>query len=132
MSNSLFGFRDRLGTRDALFCYKVLAQHCLDVNKEIYVCFIDYEKAFDKVKYGKSIELQVQLQIDRRDLRIEGITYNKQPNRIKLEEKYSETINIKREVRHGRVLSLLLFNRWNYLRVNQRRNSWYRCERKTD
>ncbi|CAH2090670.1 unnamed protein product [Euphydryas editha] len=50
ISNTQFGFRNGFGTRDALFGYQVLLQRCWDMNRPVYICFIDYEKAFDRVQ----------------------------------------------------------------------------------
>lgn len=42
-----FGFRSGFGTREALCAINVLAQRCRDVNRNLYLCFIDYKKAFE-------------------------------------------------------------------------------------
>jgi len=46
-----FGFRRCLGTREALVATQVLIQNCNDQRKDIMLCFIDYEKAFDRVRH---------------------------------------------------------------------------------
>ncbi|CAG9795225.1 unnamed protein product [Diatraea saccharalis] len=51
LSDTMFGFRNGFGTRDALFCIRVLGERCLDMNQDMFVCFIDFEKAFDKVQH---------------------------------------------------------------------------------
>ena len=55
MDQAQFGFRNGLGTREALFSLNVLAQRCMDMNVDVYACFIDYTKAFDCVKHEKLI-----------------------------------------------------------------------------
>lgn len=42
-----------LETREALFEINVLLQRCFDINQELYACYNDLEKAFDKVKHDK-------------------------------------------------------------------------------
>ena len=37
-----FGFRPGSGTREGIFCYNILAQKHLEVDKDMYTCFIDY------------------------------------------------------------------------------------------
>ena len=37
-------------------------------GKNIYLCFIDYEKAFDRVKHAKIIECMENLDIDGKDI----------------------------------------------------------------
>ena len=56
ISDTQFGFCKGLGTREALFALNVLSQRCLDINQDLQVCFIDYNKAFDKVRHDLLIE----------------------------------------------------------------------------
>ena len=53
MGTTQFGFKEGTGTREALFGIQVLIQNCRDVQKNIFLWFIDYEKAFDKVNHDK-------------------------------------------------------------------------------
>ena len=50
------GFRKGMGTREGIFNMKIIAEKYIDVNKDIYVCLIDYQKAFDRVNHEKLIE----------------------------------------------------------------------------
>ena len=47
--NSLFGFRKGVGTRDAIGVLRTLGERSLQHNKDLYICFTDYEEAFDRV-----------------------------------------------------------------------------------
>ncbi|CAF4958238.1 unnamed protein product [Pieris macdunnoughi] len=51
ISESQFGFRSGVGTREALFSLNVLVQKCRDLQTDVIICFVDYEKAFDRVKH---------------------------------------------------------------------------------
>src|SRR5262249_3570638 len=42
VDNSQFGFRNGMGTREALFSLNVLTQRARDMNVDVYACFIDY------------------------------------------------------------------------------------------
>lgn len=46
---TLIGFRKGLESREALFGLNVLVQICLHINQHVHGCFIDFEKAFNKV-----------------------------------------------------------------------------------
>jgi len=48
MEDDQFGFRNGRGTRDAIGALRVLMERSLEHNQEIYTCFMDYEKAFDR------------------------------------------------------------------------------------
>ena len=51
-----FGFRSGRGTREGIFSFNILAQKHIEVQKEMYVCFIDYAKAFDRVKHENLVD----------------------------------------------------------------------------
>jgi len=65
-----FGFRNGLGTRDALYSLNVLVQRAWDVNHNVYACFIDFQKAFDRVNHQKLIGILQNSVIDDKDIRI--------------------------------------------------------------
>lgn len=110
ITRTQFGFRDALGTREALFAVQVLFQRCRDVNCDIYVCFIDYQKAFDRVKHDKLMSILELVGLDDKDLRIIENIYFNQSAAVKIEDQLTEEIKIERGVRQGCVLSPLLFN----------------------
>lgn len=66
-------FRNGLGVRETLFGVSVLVQICLAVTQEIYVCFIDFEKASYKVERDKLVETFKAKYIANRDI---GIVLN--------------------------------------------------------
>ncbi|CAF4935692.1 unnamed protein product [Pieris macdunnoughi] len=51
ISESQFGFRSGVGTREALFSLNMLVQKCRDLQTDVNIFFVDYEKAFDSVKH---------------------------------------------------------------------------------
>ena len=65
-----FGFRPGRGTREGIFSFNILAQKHIEVQKELYICFIDYAKAFDRVKHENLIECLNKIGIDGKDVRI--------------------------------------------------------------
>lgn len=65
-----FDFKDGTGTREALFGLQVLIQNCQDVKKDVFLCFIDYEKAFDKVKHDKLLAILSSMDIEKTSLHV--------------------------------------------------------------
>lgn len=110
LSPNQFGFRDAVGTREALFAVQVLFQRCRDVNCDIYACFIDYHKAFDSVQHDKLISILEDVGIDDKDLRVITNLYWNQSAHISVEGETSDEVEIKRGVRQGCILSPMLFN----------------------
>ena len=76
----------------------------------IYICFIDYEKAFDRVKHAKIIECMENLDIDGKDISLIRNLYWNQKAYMRTEDGLSPEIHMKRGVRQGCVLSPCLFN----------------------
>lgn len=110
ISESQFGFRNALGTREAIFSLQVLIQRCRDMNKDAYVCFADFSKAFDNVKHEQLLEILRKAGIDDRDIRIIKNLYWGQCAKVKIDNSLTGNIEIKKGVRQGCVLSPLLFN----------------------
>lgn len=110
MGNTQFGFKNGMGTREALFSMQVLVQRCRDVSVDVFACFIDYEKAFDTIQHGKLIEILKKLNLDERDIRIIMNLYWHQKAKVTVDGEVSDQIEIMRGVRQGCVLSPLLFN----------------------
>ena len=44
-----FGFRKGMGTREAIGTMKMLCERSLEYGCVVYICFVDFEKAFDRV-----------------------------------------------------------------------------------
>jgi hypothetical protein len=51
--------KNGMGTREALFVINTLMQRCLDVNRNIFACFIDFNKIFDNVQHDKLIKILI-------------------------------------------------------------------------
>jgi hypothetical protein len=45
-----FGFRKGKGTRDAIGMLRIRSARTLDMGEEICICFVDWQKEFDRVK----------------------------------------------------------------------------------
>ncbi|XP_077301158.1 uncharacterized protein LOC143921680 [Arctopsyche grandis] len=119
ISDSQFGFRRGLGTREALFCMNVLLQKCRDFKKRIYICFIDFEKAFDRVEHDKLIHALNQTGIDAKDIALLKNLYWNQSAVVKVEDLETLKVEISRGVRQGCVLSPMLFNLYSEMVFNQ-------------
>ena len=62
-----FGFRRGKGTRDAIGVLRIISEQTLEIDEELCVCFIDWQKAFDRVKWTKLIEILKGTDIDWRE-----------------------------------------------------------------
>ena len=73
-----FGSRKECGTKDEIGIMRVLCERSLENGNDVYICFVDFEKAFDSVNWLKMMELLKQLQVDWRDRRLIGDLYMRQ------------------------------------------------------
>ena len=110
ISDEQFGFVSGKGTRNAIFCLRTIAERSIEVQKNLYICFVDYEKAFDKVKHEEMLKLLRDINVDGKDLRLIQNLYWKQKAAVRVGEELSEWQEIRRGVRQGCVLSPDLFN----------------------
>ena len=84
LSDEQFGYKPGKGTRDAILCLRVIIDKCFEKEKNFYICFIDYVKAFDCVKHDKLLELIERLGIDGKDLRLIRNLYYDQKAAIRI------------------------------------------------
>lgn len=110
ISQSQFGFREGMGTREALFGLNVLFQKCGDQQKKVYICFIDYEKAFDRVDHVELLRTLESKGLDKNDIAIIKNLYWDQSAVVKYNNITTEPATIQKGVRQGCILSPMLFN----------------------
>ncbi|GFO02707.1 endonuclease-reverse transcriptase [Plakobranchus ocellatus] len=104
------GFVEDRGISNAIYILQTLIERALEVQKDVYLCFIDYTKAFDRVRHDEIITELKQFNIDGKDLRIIKTKYWEQTAAMRIENKTSTFQDIKRGVRQGCVLSPDLFS----------------------
>ncbi len=104
------GFVKDTGTRNAIIMLRILSERAIQVNQDIYACFIDYTKAFDKVQHEKLFDILQNLNIDGKDLRVIRNLYWEQTAAVRVEDNLSPFTKVERGVCQGCVLSPDLFN----------------------
>ena len=104
------GFRTGLGTREGIFNLRMMIERVLETQQDVYICLINYTKAFDRVNHSKMIELLRETGIDDKDLQIKTNMYWKQTVVVRTENRLAKEFIIKKGVRQGCVLSSSLFN----------------------
>ena len=110
LSDEQFGYQPRKGTRNAILCLRMLAGKVTEKQKDLHICFIDYVKAFDRVKHKKLMEMLEHLEVDGKDLRLLANLYWNKRAAIKTDRELEDWIEIGKGVRQGCVLSPDLFN----------------------
>jgi hypothetical protein len=105
-----FGFRKGRGTREAIAVLRTLGERSLQHGKDIFVCFVDYEKAFDRVNWSKLMKILERIGVDEKDRQLIRHLYLSQSVVVRVNGGNSEPGLLGRGVRQGCPLSPLLFN----------------------
>jgi hypothetical protein len=105
-----FGFRKGKGTRDAIGMLRIISERTLDIGDKICVCFIDWQKAFERVKWTKLMQTLKKTGIDWRERRLISKLCMDQGVKVWLDQEVSKNVKFGRGVRQGCCLSPLLFN----------------------
>jgi len=100
-------FKNSLDTREALYIMQLI-QKCYDQRKNVFICFINYQKAFDNTRHNLLIPILQETSID---IRIIHELFWNQIKKLKLSHA-SQTSNIRivKGIRQECKLSPLLFN----------------------
>ena len=110
ISEEQFGFKKDCGTRNAIFVLRILAERSIEMQVDIHMAFVDYEKAFDRVNHEILMQDLKQLGIDDKDLRLLNNLYKEQIAAVLVNGELSEWAQTDRGVRQGCVLSPDLFS----------------------
>ena len=88
-----------MGTRDGIFNFRVLCEKALEIKQDVYICFIDYTKAFDKGKHHMMIECLTELGIPNKELLSITEMYWEQQTVIRTGKSITAEFEIKKGVR---------------------------------
>ena len=65
-----FGFRRGKGTRDAIGMITIIAERTMEIDEELCICFIDWQKASDRVNWTKLMQILKRTGIDWHERRL--------------------------------------------------------------
>ena len=88
------------------------------MTNDIYLSFVDYTKAFDRIVHNELIHLLDDLNLDDKDLRLIQSLYYDQAAVIRVRNETSHSVEIERGVRQGCVLSPDLFSVYSEVLIN--------------
>ena len=70
ISEEQYGFVKENGTTNAIFLLRMLSERAIEMQNDVYLCFIDYEKTFDTVIHQEMLTMLARLGVDEKDLRL--------------------------------------------------------------
>ena len=109
LDDSQCGFRPLRGCQDQIFSLLQISEKCYEMGKEVFMCFIDLEKAYDRVPREKLMDVLQLYGVGSKLLRAIDSLYTKSLAAVRIDGKISEWFNVKIGVRQGCKLSPLLF-----------------------
>ena len=109
IDESQFGFVPGRGTTDAIFVVRQLQEKYMAVNKNLYMAFVDLEKAFDRVPRKVIWWAMRKLGVDEWIIRAVQAMYANARSRVRVGDGFSGEFQVKVGVHQGSVLSPLLF-----------------------
>jgi hypothetical protein len=89
---------------------RIISERTLEIDEELCVCFIDWNKAFDRVNRTKLMQILKGTGIDWRERRLISNLYMVQSVKVRLNRGETRRVKIGRGVRQGCCLSPVLFN----------------------
>src|SRR5881296_2276888 len=130
------GFRKGKGARDAIFQLRMISERITQMNREkeiqekkkmkmkkkkIYLCFVDYQKAFDRVRHDKFAEVMMRAGIPDLERRLIINLYWRQHAAVRWDGEVSRPteVGVERGVRQGCVISPMLFNLYSEFMIQE-------------
>ena len=67
IAQNQFEFRKGCGTRDAIGVMRMICERSLQFRNNVYICCVDFEKAFDRVNWEKMMKVLQRLEGPKND-----------------------------------------------------------------
>ena len=93
----------------------MISERATEKQRDVYICFIDYTKVFDRVQCDELLKMLMNLDLYGKDICLIQNLYWDQSACIRIENEMNEYTKMKRGVCHRCVLSLDLFNLYSEL-----------------
>ena len=104
------GFRKGRGTRDQIANIRWIIEKARKFQKKIYICFIDYAKAFDCVDHNKLWKILKEMGIPDKFTCLLRDLYAGQEATVRIGHGATDWFQIRKEIHQGYILSPCLFN----------------------
>ena len=79
---------------------RIISEKVLDVEEEMCLCFIDWQKAFGRVDWTKLLEMLRNIGVNWRERRLIRNLYMEQRVKLRLNQRENDSVKIVRGVRH--------------------------------
>ena len=105
VDGKLYGFRKGKGTANTIFALRIILERSIEMQNTLYMCFVDFEKAFDTVRHEDMMTILKETGLDGKDLRLLTNLYWDQQARVDIGGHKTNWVEIRRGARQGCVIS---------------------------
>lgn len=110
LKETQMGFRKGMGTVDNLMVLNYVVQNELRKKGKVYLLFLDLEGAYDSVNRKTLIDILIKLGVSKQLVEAIKSIYEETVNRVRVNEKVSDSFETRRGLKQGCPLSPILFN----------------------
>ena len=114
-----YGFRRGNGTREAIAAMRIICKRSLERDQEVNIYFVDFEKAFDRIRWDKLMEILKKIGVDWRERRLIKELYMGQVVAVRTNAGETDLIEIGRRTRQGCPSSPVLFNLYDKAMIRE-------------
>lgn len=118
------GFVKGKGTREQILIVRQIVEKSREFNKPIYICFVDFSKAFDSVKWPKLWNTLLEMGTPKHLVHLLRRLYEEGTASVRTDEILSENFHPSAGVRQGCIISPLLFNIYTELIMRITLEEW--------
>lgn len=104
------GFVPGRGTREHILNLRQIIEKSREFNMETYICFVDYSKAFDNVRWHKMWRILREMGTPEHLIQLLKQLYINNTANVRVNNTYSDKFKLKAGVRQGCIISPILFN----------------------
>ena len=114
-----FEFARGKGTKNAIGMMRIITERTLEIDEELCIYFIDWQKGFDRVNWTKLMQILKRTGIDWRERRLISKLYMDQTVKVRLDRGETRSVQTGRGVRQGCCLSPFLFKLYSECVTNE-------------
>jgi len=107
-----FGFKPRHSTSLCTSILKQTVEHFTSRGSHVFMCFVDFKKAFDSVNHWKLLDKLLDDNVNYKLVKLLGFGFSRQVYCVRWRNSLSSYFNISNGTRQEGVLSPYLFSRY--------------------
>ncbi|XP_037870090.1 LINE-1 retrotransposable element ORF2 protein [Bombyx mori] len=118
------GFVRRKGTREQIFIVRQIIEKAREFNRPTYICFVDFSKAFDSVKWPVLWKTLLDLGTPKHLVHLLRRLYENGTASVRADDVFSGNFHPSAGVRQGCIVSPLLFNAYTEIIMRITLENW--------